>query len=242
MFKESKRRSILKTISWRFWATLTTAILVYIFTGKLTLAAAIGGIEIVIKMTLYFLHERAWNNVSYGKREHKPSVIFLTGLSGSGKSTVAVGIYQELQKRGIKVEHLDGDVVRDIFPRTGFSREERDRHIRRIGFLAGMLEKNGITVVASFIAPYKESRDFVRERCNNYREVYLSTPIEVCRQRDPKGLYAKVDAGEIRNFTGVDDPYEVPENPFLTVDTSNQTVEESVNQVVKAVLNNRFSI
>lgn len=236
MFQESKRRSILKTISWRFWATLTTAILVYIFTGKFTLAATIGGIEIVIKMTLYFIHERAWNNVHYGKREPKPSVIWFTGLSGSGKSTLATEVYNEMKTRGYKVEHLDGDLVRDIFPRTGFSKEERDRHIRRIGFLASMLEKNGISVVASFIAPYKESRDFVKNRCRNYKEVYLSTPLEVCEQRDPKGLYAKVRAGEIKNFTGIDDPYEIPENPFLNLDTSKYSIEESVYQVVSTIL------
>ena len=232
MFKESKRRSILKTISWRFWATLTTAILVYIFTGKIELAAAIGGLEIVIKMIMYFVHERAWNNVSYGKKQLKPSVIWLTGLSGSGKSTIAEGVCEALKKKGVKVEHLDGDLVRDVFPRTGFSKEERDRHIRRIGFLASLLEKNGVFVVASFIAPYKESRDFIRERCKNYREIYLSTPLEVCEQRDPIGLYAKVRKGEIKNFTGVDDPYEIPEDPYLNLDTSNMSVDESIKKVL----------
>ncbi len=236
MFKESKRRSILKTISWRFWATLTTAILVYVFTGKFALAAAIGGIEIVIKMTLYFIHERAWNNVHYGKRERKPAVIWLTGLSGAGKSTIAEGVFQEMKKRGYKVEHLDGDIVRDIFPRTGFSKEERDRHIRRIGFLASTLEKNGVFVIASFIAPYKESRDFVKNHCQNYKEIYISTPLEVCEQRDPKGLYAKVRAGEIKNFTGIDDPYEIPDSPFLTLDTSKYSIEKSVEKVVSSVL------
>ena len=235
MFKESKRRSILKTISWRFWATLTTAILVYIFTGKIELAAAIGGLEIVIKMIMYFVHERAWNNVSYGKKQLQPSVIWLTGLSGSGKSTIAEGVCEALKNKGLKVEHLDGDLVRDVFPRTGFSKEERDRHIRRIGFLASMLEKNGVFVVASFIAPYKESRDFIRERCKNYREIYLSTPLEVCEQRDPKGLYAKVRKGEIKNFTGVDDPYEIPEDPYLNLDTSNMSVDESIKKVLSTL-------
>lgn len=235
MFKESKRRSILKTISWRFWATLTTAILVYLFTGKIELAAAIGGIEIVIKMIFYFVHERAWNNVNYGKKQLQPAVIWLTGLSGSGKSTIAGHVYDALKNRGLKVEHLDGDLVRDVFPRTGFSKEERDRHIRRIGFLASMLEKNGVFVVASFIAPYKESREFVRQRCINYQEIYLSTPLDVCEQRDPKGLYEKVRKGEIKNFTGIDDPYEIPENPFLDLDTSNMSVEESVKKVLRSL-------
>ena len=135
MFEESKRRSIYKTISWRFWATLTTAILVYIFTGRIALAATVGGFEIVIKIFLYFLHERAWNNVKYGKRQLTPAVIWLTGLSGSGKSTIGEKIYEELKNKNLNVEYLDGDLVRDLFPKTGFSKEERDRHIRRIGFL-----------------------------------------------------------------------------------------------------------
>ena len=171
-----------------------------------------------------------------GSEKKKPAVIWFTGLSGSGKSTLATEVFKEMKKRGYKVEHLDGDLVRDIFPRTGFSKEERDRHIRRIGFLASMLEQNGVSVVASFIAPYKESRDFVRNRCRNYREVYLSTPLEVCEQRDPKGLYAKARSGEIKNFTGIDDPYEIPESPFLTIDTSKFTIEESVEKVVSSIL------
>ncbi len=236
MQKESKRRSALKTISWRVLATLTTAALVYILTGEIRLAATIGGIEIILKMILYFGHERAWNNVHYGIQEPKPAVIWLTGLSGAGKSTIAEGVYEELKKRRIKVEHLDGDIVRDIFPRTGFSKEERDRHIRRIGFLASMLEKNGVFVIASFIAPYKESREFVRTTCSNYKEIYLSTPLEECEKRDPKGLYAKVRTGEIKNFTGVDDPYEIPEHPDLTMDTSMLSIQESVKMVLDSVL------
>ncbi len=235
MFLESKRRSILKAVSWRFWATITTAVLVYIFTGNIEIAAAIGGLEVILKLLLYFIHERTWNNVNYGKKEPEPVVTWLTGLSGAGKSTIAKGVYEELKKKGLKVEHLDGDVVRDIFPKTGFTKEERDRHIRRIGFLASMLEKNGIFVVASFIAPYKESREFVKNLCINYKEIYISTPLEECEKRDPKGLYAKVKAGEIQNFTGVDDPYEVPDNPYFILDTSNSSIQESVDQVLKSL-------
>ena len=235
MFLESKRRSILKAVSWRFWATITTAILVYIFTGKIEIAAAIGGLEVILKLLLYFVHERAWNNVNYGKKEPKPVVLWLTGLSGAGKSTIARGVYEELKKKGLKVEHLDGDVVRDIFPKTGFTKEERDRHIRRIGFLASMLEKNGVFVIASFIAPYRESREFVKNLCNNYKEVFISTPLEECEKRDPKGLYAKVRAGVIKNFTGIDDPYEEPDNPYLKLDTSKMSIRESVDNVVNSL-------
>ena len=165
-----------------------------------------------------------------------PAVIWLTGLPGSGKSTIAQGIFDYLSKNGDRVEHLDGDVVRKMFPKTGFTKEERDRHIRRVGYLAAMLEKHEVTVVASFISPYREAREFVRSLCKNFIEVYIATPLEVCEQRDPKGLYAKARRGEIKDFTGIDDPYEEPLNPDLRIDTTNQTVEESVGIVINAIV------
>lgn len=238
MFIEQKRRSIVKTISWRFWATVTTVALVFLFVGEVKVAFSIGAFEVVLKMILYFFHERMWNKIKYGKKEIKPSVIWFTGLSGSGKSTLSEAVYKALKKKGLKVEHLDGDAVRDIFPKTGFSKEERNRHIRRIGFLASKLEQNGVTVIASFISPYKEARDFVRGICNNFIEVHVATPLEVCEQRDVKGLYAKARAGEITQFTGIDDPYELPENPEIKIDTTNKTIDESVNSIVKYLNNN----
>ena len=231
MFRESNGRSIVKTISWRLLATLTTAAIVYAFTGKLNVALAVGGIEVLLKLVLYYFHERTWNKISYGKKEIIPKVIWLTGLSGSGKSTIAEGLYKKIQSRGLKVEYLDGDRVRNIFPKTGFSKEERDRHVKRIGFLASMLEKNGVIVVAAFISPYEESRKFVRDLCNNFIEVHVSTPLEECKRRDIKGLYARAEKGEIKNFTGIDDPYEVPLQPELRIDTTNITVDEAVNRI-----------
>ena len=235
MFIEQKRRSIIKTISWRFWATVTTIALVFLFVGEVKVAFSIGAFEVVLKMILYFLHERMWNKIKFGKKDIKPAVIWFTGLSGSGKSTLSEALYQKLKNKGIKVEHLDGDAVRDIFPKTGFTKEERNRHIRRVGFLASKLEQNGVTVIASFISPYKEARDFVRGLCNNFIEVYVSTPLEVCEQRDVKGLYKKARAGEITQFTGIDDPYEIPENPEIEIDTTNRLVDDIVNKIFKQI-------
>lgn len=235
MFRESNGRSLIKTISWRFWATITTALLVYIFTGKLELALAIGGIEVLLKLILYYLHERTWNKISFGRKEVQPKVIWLTGLSGSGKSTIAEELYKKLKNKEIKVEYLDGDRVRDIFPKTGFSKEERDRHIKRIGFLASMLEKNGVIVIAAFISPYEEARQFVRDMCSNFIEVHVSTPLAECKRRDMKGLYAKAEKGEIKNFTGVNDPYEEPLNPELRIDTTNISVKEAVERIIPLV-------
>ncbi len=233
MYRETNGRSIIKTISWRFLATITTAILVYLFTKDVDVALKIGGIEIILKLVIYYLHERMWNKITFGKKEIPPSVLWFTGLSGAGKSAISEEVFTQLKSRGLRVEHLDGDVVREIFPKTGFSKEDRDRHVKRVGFLASMLEKNGIIVVASFISPYKESRDFVRGLCQNFREVHVATPLEECERRDVKGLYAKARKGEITQFTGIDDPYEEPENPEVKLDTTGQTIKESVGFVLK---------
>ncbi|HEX5069748.1 MAG TPA: adenylyl-sulfate kinase [Vicinamibacterales bacterium] len=163
------------------------------------------------------------------------AVLWFTGLSGSGKSTVAERVAEELRRRGAAVEMLDGDVMRNVFPNTGFSKAERDAHIRRVGFLASRLEHHGVTVVASFVSPYRESRDFVRGLCRNFVEIHVSTPIEECERRDPKGLYKKARAGEIREFTGISDPYEPPVAPELVLDTSRMTVEEAARRVLAAV-------
>jgi len=235
MYRESSIRSVLKTVSWRLFATLTTVAIVYAFTAKLNIALAVGGIEMVLKLVLYYLHERGWNYIHLGRKEIEPKVLWLTGLSGSGKSTIGEKLYNDLKGKGFKVEYLDGDRVRDIFPNTGFSKEERDRHVKRIGFLASMLEKNGVIVVASFISPYEESRQFVRSLCNNFVEIHLSTPLEECIKRDVKGLYARAIKGELRNFTGINDPYEEPLNPEIRIDTTNISVSEAVRKISKFV-------
>jgi adenylylsulfate kinase len=161
----------------------------------------------------------------------KPTVLWFTGLSGSGKSTISEKVYARLKDEGYKVEHLDGDAVREVFPSTGFSKEERDNHVKKVGFIASLLQKHGVFVVASFISPYQDARDFVRNRCQDFTEVFVSTPLEVCEARDVKGLYEKARKGEIDNFTGISDPYEEPKNPEIDIDTTDITPEEGVQQV-----------
>ena len=123
---------------------------------------------------------------------------------------------------GVGYERLDGDVLRGVFPNTGFSKEARDEHIRRVGFMASRLEHHGVIVIASFISPYRQARQFVRDLCSNFIEVYVKASIDECTRRDVKGLYKKALAGEIKEFTGIDDPYEEPENPEIVVDTINK--------------------
>jgi adenylylsulfate kinase len=233
MFKESHFRSVIKAFSWRFWATVTTMLLVYIFTGTIKIALAIGGLEVVLKMLIYFLHERAWDKIRFGKKEITPFVLWFTGLPSSGKTTLANVVYEKISNNGYRVERLDGDKVRNIFPATGFSKEERNTHIQRVGFLASILERNVIIVVASFISPYQATRDFVRDLCRNFVEVYMATPLEQCEKRDTKGLYKKARNGEIGHFTGIDDPYEVPNGAELTINAANESVEKSAEKIMR---------
>ena len=164
-----------------------------------------------------------------------PAVVWFTGLSGSGKSTVSARVADELRHRGAKVESLDGDAIRDVLPTTGFTRPERDAHIRRAGYLASRLERHGVNVLASFVSPYQASRQFVRGLCRNFVEVYVSTPLDECERRDSKGLYAKARRGEIRQFTGIDDPYEAPDAAELVIDTSRLTLDEAGEQVLQVL-------
>ncbi len=162
-----------------------------------------------------------------------PYVIWITGLPAAGKTTIGEALTATLKEKGQRVEHLDGDLLRNLFPGTGFSKQDRDNHIHRVGYLAGMLERNGVTVVASFISPYRDARAFVRKQCKQFIEVYLSTPLEECEKRDPKGLYKKARKGEITQFTGIDDPYEPPENPEIEIDTSKRPPGETIRIILE---------
>ena len=190
-------------------------------------------IENNLRSVVKSVSDRIWGRSGRGRAS--PAVIWFTGLSGSGKSTLAALVCRELRGRGLTVEYLDGDIVRNIFPQTGFDKESRENHIRRVGFLASILGRNGIFVVASFISPYESSRRFVRDLCGNFIEIHVSTPLAACEERDPKGLYKKARAGEIKNFTGIDDPYEPPSSPELRVDTSRLSEKEALELVLATI-------
>ncbi len=166
--------------------------------------------------------------------EQKGFTVWFTGLSGSGKSTIAEMLYHEFQARGLKTEILDGDVVRQNLSKgLGFSKEDRDTNILRIGFVADLLTRNGVATICCPISPYKATRDANRELIGDFVEVYVHATLEeLVQNRDPKGLYKKALAGEIKGFTGVDDPYEAPEDPELMVDTMVETPEESLQNVL----------
>jgi adenylyl-sulfate kinase len=162
--------------------------------------------------------------------------LWFTGLSSSGKSTICQALYEKLWARGYKVEWLDGDVVRQHLSKDlGFSKHDRDENIRRIGFVAELLTRNGVIVLVSAISPYGSVRDEVRRRIGNFLEVYVNAPLAVCEQRDVKGLYHRARTGELHHFTGVDDPYEAPQAPDIECHTDRETLAESTATVLNAV-------
>jgi adenylylsulfate kinase len=164
--------------------------------------------------------------------QHKGFTLWFTGLSGAGKSTISERIFDRLKSAGAKVELLDGDVVRTHLSKgLGFSKEDRDTNVRRIGFVSELLSRNGVIALVAAISPYREVREEVRAQIGAFVEVYVHCPIEVLAERDVKGLYKKALAGEIPGFTGVSDPYEPPANPEITIDSSKEAVDDSVEKV-----------
>jgi adenylylsulfate kinase len=169
--------------------------------------------------------------------DHKGFTLWMTGLSGSGKSTITEVLIDEFEDRGIPLEVLDGDVVRENLSKgLGFSKEDRDINIRRIAFVADLLSRNGVPVITAAISPYRAIRDEARkmheETGAGFVEVFVATSLEDCEERDTKGLYAKARSGEIKEFTGISDPYEEPENPEIRVETHDKTPEESAEQIL----------
>jgi adenylylsulfate kinase len=162
------------------------------------------------------------------------TTIWFTGLSGAGKTTITDEVEKHLRARGLKVEVLDGDVVRQNLTRDlGFSKTDRDENIRRIGFVAQLLTRNGVLVLVSAISPYRDIRGEVRQKVGtNFIEVYVNAPLSTCEDRDVKGLYKRARRGEIKSFTGIDDPYEPPLNPEVECMTAEETIEESVAKVI----------
>ena len=170
---------------------------------------------------------------------HDGTAIWLTGLSGAGKSTIAQGLLKELKSRGLKVELFDGDMVRkNLTKGLGFSKEDRDENIRRIGFVADLLTRNGVIAIVAAISPYKSIRNEVRakiEKNAKFLEVFVKAPLEVCEERDVKGLYKKARTGEIKNFTGISDPYEEPENAEVICETDKENETESIKKILEEI-------
>jgi adenylyl-sulfate kinase len=166
--------------------------------------------------------------------EHEGFVLWFTGLPCSGKTTVADKVAEIMKAKDMKIERLDGDIVRKSLTRDlGFSKEDRDKNIERVTFVAMILSRNGVGVLPAFVSPYIGARDNARAECTNFIEVFVKCPVEECEKRDVKGMYKKAREGIIKDFTGVDDPYEEPPNPEIVLETHKETLDESAEKVLE---------
>lgn len=238
MNRETNIRSIVKGISWRVVATTTTIIIVYFFFGRLDLAIAAGMIETVFKIGLYWLHERVWFKVRWGRKKIEPFNLWFTGLPLSGKTTIADKVYTELEKLHIPIERIDSNNIRKLIPNIGYSRADRNRHMHRIGYLIQKLQKNSVSTIVSFVSPYKESRKAIREMVKQNIIVYVKADLETCKARDYKGVYERAIAGKLQNFTGINDVYEEPQHAEITIDTDKMSADDAAKLIVKYVKKN----
>jgi len=226
MFNKLK---IIKAVVYRFYSSLITFGISYLLTRNLVASISIGILDSLVKIFSYYLFDEIWSSLTGFKA--KPSVVFLTGLSGSGKTTIAIDLAMKLKKKGVVPVMLDGDEIRKAIELTGFDEYSRKKHNLNVGYMASLLEGQGNIVIVSLISPYDDIRNKIREMCRNFIEVYVSTDIEVCKQRDTKGLYEKAIKGEIKEFTGISAPYYAPQNPELELDTAVLSVKECTYKI-----------
>jgi len=225
-------KTIFKSATYRVYSSMVTFMTSFILTGNLALSASIGIVDSSFKVFTYYFFDIIWSKLTRVK--YRKSVIFLTGLSGAGKTTIAKLLFEKLQKIGEPAMMLDGDEIREIFKTTGFDKKSRDEHVKNVGRTAAFLQRRGTIAIVSMIAPYSEIRKECRDMATDFTEVYVSTSLAACESRDVKGLYKKARAGEIKSFTGIhsDAPYESPVNPELTLDTTKMTVDECVDKIL----------
>lgn len=265
MIGNDKKRHLLKTISWRIIASIITFLIAWLITGNVNVAIGIGAIEVILKMVAYYGHERFWfKRIRFRKEITRPlnlhpkllgisqeerkellnqksQVLWLTGLSGSGKSTIAEELEKRLSRSGYKTFILDGDNTRwGINADLGFTSWDREENIRRVSEIAKLISDAGFIVITSFISPYERSRSKAEDiiGIDKFKEIHICTSLDDCSRRDPKGLYKKAFAGEIKNFTGVSDPYEIPEDPFIKINAGTDGPENlkfSVDLIFKKI-------
>lgn len=222
---------MIKAVVYRFYSSIITFLIAFIFTKNFLASLSISIIDSLVKIFSYYFFDEAWAKFTGFKT--KPGVIFLTGLSGSGKTTIAKSLVEKYKKKGIVPILLDGDEIRKVIHQTGFDEESRKKHNLNVGYMASLLESQGKVVIVSLISPYIDIRNEIRAMCKKFVEVYVCTDIKVCIERDPKGLYAKAIAGEIKDFTGISAPYYAPEAPEVLLDTGVLSIQECTDKIFK---------
>jgi len=233
---DSKKRSFWKAITWRLFAIVLLAVVSYKTTGNMKSASLITLFYHSVQVVMFFVHERLWNYIKWGKT--RGMFIQMTGLSGAGKTTLARAVEKRLKTKGFKVEIIDGDEYREgLCKDLGFSKEDRNTNIRRLGFVGKVLSRNNVITIMSAINPYESLRNELRITCNA-KTIFVNCSVETCIERDTKGLYKKAIAGEIKNFTGISDPFEDPPFADLVIKTDNLDLDASVNLLEEFILEN----
>ena len=238
MYKETNLRSITKGLSWRLFATFTTIVIVYAFFGRLDLAIFAGVLESAVKIVLFWIHERVWIKVRWGKKKIKPFSLWLTGLPCSGKSAIADEVLLQLEKFDIPLERLDSKDIRSVIPNIGYERDDRSRHLLRVAHLIKTLQGNSISTISSFVSPYQESRQAIGQMVQNHILVFIKTDLATCKQRDKANKYERAIKGEILNFTGISDVYEEPQDANIVIDGTSNSIEASAREIVKYIQRN----
>lgn len=237
---DNKARALIKAISWRVIASLVLGFLTWLITGSLAIVGALVVLHNMVQVFVYFLHERVWNSISWGKT--KGLFIQMTGMSGAGKTTISRQAAKILRSRGYRVELIDGDEYRqNITKDLGFSKEDRIENIRRLGFIGRILARNNVISIMSTINPYKSARQELTRQ--NAKTVYIKCSLSELKKRDPKGLYQRAllpkdDPNYLDNFTGISDPYQAPSDPDLILDTEYESVDSCVTRLVSFVEKN----
>ena len=233
---DTKKRSFWKAITWRLFAVVLLTVVTFLTIGDIKFTTLITLCYHGIQVFMFFIHERLWNFIMWGKT--KGMFIQMTGLSGAGKTTLARAVEERLKIKGYKVEVIDGDEYREgLCSDLGFSKEDRNTNIRRLGFVGKVLSRNNVVTIMSAINPYDSVRKELEQACNA-KTVFIKCRLEECIHRDVKGLYAKALSGEIQNFTGVSDPFEDPKAPALVIDTAELSLEESVSKLEDFITTN----
>ena len=229
------KKNLLKSIIYRIYSFVVTFIISYVLTGNIKLSIMLGVVENIVKIATYYWFDNIWDKIT--RKKYRNTVLWFTGLSGSGKTTIAKEVLEKLKRDGHNAMLLDGDEIRDIFKNYGFDKAARLKHINDVAKMSVYLQKQGIIPIVSLISPYAEARESARAISKDFTEIYIDTPLGVCEARDVKGLYVKARSGEIKDFTGIHEssPYEVPLNPDLKIITEGNSVESCVSKILNHI-------